>query len=418
MIEAGPSLPTWAVATSIGMVLLPPLLGAWLAQGRGVGVLVLSGVLVLLDVAWLRTPLWDAVWVAGGLAAGALVSSWMPALRARALLLGGLLGGAALAEVVGRGLLPEVGRAPVTVRPWMRVGTMFPNGLGGTLGDEAAACALAFAEPADPERPPAVLHLGDSIVHGSGVRPEEAVVAQLGRNEPAVHHRVAATPGVGPDVLLLALRRQLQRGPWDQVVLYLFPGNDVAEVDWPYACCPGGPLLDASLGARCEAPTHPSSIELWLQSSPPPLPIRVGGEVSRVLAHVDARWSGWRGRQVHGFTPSTIEAGQRRVVAIAIAMTAEVRAAGAVPTVVVLPDPRPDPRGNLTADVVASLTRAGVDPVDARAWLASAGPEDFVDPIHLSPAGHARLAAWLGPELTRRRTSLGARGPQDEVAPR
>jgi lysophospholipase L1-like esterase len=386
----------WAVAGASGLVAGPLLVGAAVRRPAVAGGVAFG---VLAAAAWFRLPLWDAVWVAALVVAGAALAR---AARPGLVVLGVGLG-VGVAELVGRALLPDVARAPVWVAPWTPVGDDFPTVLGSSLGDEARACALALASPVDVPHAAGVLHLGDSLVFGTGVNPEQAVVAVLARAEPEAGHVVAASPGVSADVLWLAARRRLPLAPWREVVLYVFAGNDLSELDWPYLCCPGGPLLDASLRPRCESAVTPAPASLWLASSPPPLPVRLGGDFSRVLAHLDARWSGWRRRHVHGFDdPAGAEARARpRLVRIAEAFAADVRAAGAVPVIVVLPDVgTPDER---TGPVVAALVAAGLDPIDARPWAVTLGPADRVDPIHLSPSGHAALAAWLGPRLAARR---------------
>src|SRR5205814_1109215 len=74
-----------------------------------------------------------------------------------------------------------------------------------------------------------VLHVGDSLVAGTGVAPADAFPAVLGRAQPGVAHVNAGIPGTGTDYQLLLLREWLARLRADVVVHYVF-SNDVDEL--------------------------------------------------------------------------------------------------------------------------------------------------------------------------------------------
>ncbi len=393
-------LPDWALPAALAETLLPLAVGAVL--GRWVGVRALwaaSAVAVVADVVLVRLAVWDVVWACAALTLGA---AWFRMEGKQRLLVGaGVLVAGGMAEVLARAVLPAVTLAPVWVPPWQVVDEHFPNVLGGNATDETLACDLAFEDPSAPLGT-AVLHLGDSLVFGSGVNPDQTFVRALAAADPARQHVVRAAPGVGPDVLLLAARRALAHGPYEQVVLYLFAGNDLAELGFPYVCCPDGPLLQDDLMARCPARVEPSALEVLLSQSPPPLPLRVASEASRVAAHVQVRWAGWRGRGVHWF--GDVQGGQERGLTLLAQIVgrfgAEVTSMGASPVVVVLAERGGDAARHAAFVKAASAT--GLPVVDAAPFFAQASDADFVDPIHLSEAGHRALAVWLRPRLVRR----------------
>jgi len=53
------------------------------------------------------------------------------------------------------------------------------------------------------------------------------------------------------------------------------------------------------------------------------------------------------------------------------------------------------------SEAVARLTAAGIRVIDANEYLQSvgSGPDDFIDVVHLSPSGHARIAELLATEI-------------------
>jgi hypothetical protein len=125
-----------------------------------------------------------------------------------------------------------------------------------------------------------VLHLGDSMVYGLGVERAEAFPAQLEALEPGTVHVNSGIPGLAPDVELLLMRRWLERTSFDLVVVHLFTGNDVIEMDTAFPFCGDGPLLDYESSpprARCPAPSSRfarSRLSWMLAHSPPPYALR------------------------------------------------------------------------------------------------------------------------------------------------
>src|SRR5262249_32973640 len=77
----------------------------------------------------------------------------------------------------------------------------------------------------------------------------------------------------------------------DLVVVHLFPGNDVDDMDQPIACCDDGPLLDYrpdGAVARCPHVSWPAgegeSLGWFARHSPPPYPLLYGARRSDLLS--------------------------------------------------------------------------------------------------------------------------------------
>ena len=109
---------------------------------------------------------------------------------------------------------------------------------------------------------------------------------------PAEEHLNLGISNTGTDAHLLVARAWLAPLGATGVVLHVFPGNDIAEIDMPYPCCDDGPLLDYANSppiARCAAPIWRFSRGALLAQGPPPFPLRVLA-VHSTLAHRLASW--------------------------------------------------------------------------------------------------------------------------------
>ena len=140
----------------------------------------------------------------------------------------------------------------------------------------------------------AVVHLGDSLTFGSGVGETEAFPALLMRAPPARGTSTSAYGRVGTDFEYLLMEKILAEQTPAMVVLHVYAGNDISDIDRPYECCDGGPLLTYETGvpmARCSTPRWGISLASRAGRSPPPFPLRVATAYSYAARHAAARFS-------------------------------------------------------------------------------------------------------------------------------
>jgi lysophospholipase L1-like esterase len=263
---------------------------------------------------------------------------------------------------------------------------------------------------------PVTLHVGDSMVEGVGVSPEQAFPALLADRDPSSNHVNAGFASRSIDAELLLVRAWTKRLPVAKVVLYVFGYNDLAELDRAYPCCPGGPLLDASpeANARCPEPGLPSGLFARLAASPAPYPVRVATARSALARRIATALAVAGNRA--GAPADDADPGARwdRFAAILRALQRELDAKKIPFIVVYLParasleDPSPKSTGDHTLrgrvlDLAASIGATAIDPWEiledavrrdgaARVYLP---PPD----IHLTPEGHHLLASFLAPRL-------------------
>lgn len=263
----------------------------------------------------------------------------------------------------------------------------------------------------------AVLHVGDSMVEGEWVDATETFVHALGRLDQGVAHINGGIAGNGPDFHLQLIRAWTSRATVDEVVVYLFSGNDLDDIDQRYACCRGGPLLEYRNGVarpRCGQPDWRFPYRAWVSMSPPPYFLRW------------ATWCSVFARRVPGVLVNLGELldrpldeemrwGHLETVLRTIRMEADERGLGL--TVVMLPlrtdldapDPKSTP-GRERYDRMADIARsAGIRVLDSWDLLETAVLEKgssawFMDvgnrnDIHFNQAGHALVATWLFEEL-------------------
>ena len=324
---------------------------------------------------------------------------------------------------------PLVGWAPRPLAP-----ISDPNvaraaaGLGRVAGPETPtrhdARGWREAVPPDAQQGPQVLLVGDSSVWGSGVAWEGTLGRQLARAAAAagatVDVRVGAAPGWSSVQMMLALDRWLDGGARPAVVV-LYPANSDQMI---------------ARGAPDEA---------WLHGAQARARPWLGRSVAlRWLLHARDR------------ARPPADGGGPRVRPVAFASVlrqtlARVRAAGAVPVVLVPPSPldaqaapadrvgpirspadaarcatllqqshvQPRP-GSLGYRCAMALAAAGdgVPLIDGPAAILAAGTAGggpyFWDTIHPTAAGHAVLAAAVWPAV---QAALGAAGGAAGAAP-
>ena len=145
--------------------------------------------------------------------------------------------------------------------------------------------------PAAKPELPRVLHVGDSMVEGREVLTQLRFTELLNGMDEAHHHLNAGFSGTGPDHHYRLIKVWLERFKPSAVVLYLYPGNDLLDMDRDYACADAGPLLDGALNIRSETPQWSFPLRALLARSPPPYLLRVASSFSDLAAHSSAAFS-------------------------------------------------------------------------------------------------------------------------------
>lgn len=161
-----------------------------------------------------------------------------------------------------------------------------------------------FSEPERwPRRPGVarVLHIGDSLTASAELpipgRFESLLSASLG-----AEHLNLGMSSVSTDFELQVARLWIERLRPDEVVLHVYEGNDIYEIDRPYVYCDDGPLLGptaAGLPWRCPTPRLRVSRRRLLAQGPCPTALRVLAPHS-ALAH---RLLGGCERAIRGLAP-------------------------------------------------------------------------------------------------------------------
>jgi lysophospholipase L1-like esterase len=268
----------------------------------------------------------------------------------------------------------------------------------------------------------AVVHLGDSLTFGSGVGETEAFPALLDARATGTRHVNFGVWAVGTDFEYLLMEKILAEQTPAMVVLHVYAGNDISDIDRPYECCDGGPLLTYETGvpmARCSTPRWGISLASRAGRSPPPFPLRVATAYSYAARHAAARFS----RLVFRFDapPNFIgaegeasEEGWEHFTAILARMRDELRRRG-IPFVVdilpsrwaldsTIPAEAPSYRsGRRIAAIAADLGIRTLDPWDVlRAAVQRDGSSRYFlgdSDIHFTPEGHRLMANWLAEHL-------------------
>lgn len=261
-----------------------------------------------------------------------------------------------------------------------------------------------------------VLHVGDSMTYGSGVRPHERFTALLDAMKPEVAHLNGSVPGSGTDLQLLVIRQWLKRVRLDLVVLHFFVGNDIYDMNRPYPACDDQPVLrytEAGPVPRCPQP-------LWggggrRLKSPAPYALRVSTSFSVAAQHICALL--WRisHSRVSSFDESLA---WRQLEAVLRAIRDAARTRG-VPLVVNLIPYRAsfeEKSANMDAlrrhrrksiELMRRLDVPAIDPHDLfakRVRVGGSGALFLASPpgdVHFNPKGHRLMADVLAEELPR-----------------
>jgi hypothetical protein len=268
---------------------------------------------------------------------------------------------------------------------------------------------------------PRVLHLGDSMVTSASIGDALPFPALLEQLDPARHHIGGGVPGTSTDLQLAVARAWLDRASFSQVVLHLFSGNDIVELDRAYTCTDAGPVLDEAARLRFAEPRWAYPLGLIVVRTPPPYPLRVLGTVSVAAAQLVSGF----GALTHSLDEPMglategqlgTDAQWRRFDQLLRAFADELAARGVPLTVTVLPhrafleaaDPASVPTFEAHNRMVAVARGLGLRTLDAGEPFAEAVRRDgsqrtFADTtdydVHFSAEGHRLFAAWLAERL-------------------
>jgi lysophospholipase L1-like esterase len=271
------------------------------------------------------------------------------------------------------------------------------------------------------EHAPLVVHLGDSMTYGEGVAEEETFPALLDARQPTVIHRNYGVWAVGTDFEYLLLQRILEVHSPTMVVLHVYLGNDIYDIDRPYACCDAGPLLDYSEGepiARCVSARWRFPLTLRLGRSPPPYPLRVATSWSYAAGYGATAFSRLASafESGAGFIRTEGEATESDWEHFREILTKVLDELP--PNVELIVNLLPTRQALETADPTASAAyragqraatvtkQLGIRTLDAWDVLADAvkrdgSPRYFREhDIHFTPEGHQLLANWLETQLS------------------
>ncbi len=265
----------------------------------------LGPTLLLLALPLSRIPVscWDLLQVAALLGGGLFFGLHEAASRVGwgrwALAGSGVLAGLLMLEIGSR-LLPEpVGFFPDpagaslllnlegegALDDWQQAPMAFPQRSPGAVAER-----LRFAKAGLPR----VLHVGDSMVHGTTIGLASTWVARLDARDPDHSHVNLGVPGTGPDYYALVIRNWCRLGETSEVVLYLLGDSDLRDIDRRYLFCGGGSLMryaDGRADYNCPDPRWSDSVADLLWNHPPPFVVRVLSRASAGARHlVAAHW--------------------------------------------------------------------------------------------------------------------------------
>lgn len=256
---------------------------------------------------------------------------------------------------------------------------------------------------------PSVLHVGDSMVQGTGRARNASFTFTLSELDTGRHHVNLAVAGTGPDFYWLTAMNWSEVLLPEKVVFYIFLGNDLRDAGRSYAFCDNGPLYEDTDGGyrlRCLTPKYGGLSLRRLLTAPAPHAVRLAtgfSAVARALAAtpmlVLERFERW---QDDG-------QGVDRVLRVLSAARKQLQAMGIGLHVVLLPYRRAlenpatlgEQHRSLHEQLVAGCREMNVRVTDAWALFDNAEGRDLLflndipEDVHFSVEGHRRLARWL-----------------------
>ncbi len=288
---------------------------------------------------------------------------------------------------------------------------------------------------------PVVLHLGDSMVWGTGAGgPDAAFPRRLEELNPEHSHVNAGFRGSSTDGQWLVSKSWLPLLAPKAIVHYVFLGNDIHELDRACICCDMQQLVDYEGGPhqRCGSANYHVPLRERLELAPAPYLVRaaalhsafaaqiVGGFAKLGPVLVGTGLGGHRYGYIRvgldrrpevyehfGLLESVLRddaesIGARFVVVLLVSRQTVTRSLGGTPRA----HDSWDGDGMAGRDRVLSILRANrIDVIDtlefmqavvgledSDSYFASDTPGDF----HFSGRGHERFAGWLWPQLQER----------------
>ncbi len=273
-----------------------------------------------------------------------------------------------------------------------------------------------------------VLHVGDSMVHGTTLERRRTFPALMSEMDGLTAHLNAGVPGTGPDYYYQLVLNWLEHIQVELVVLHLFAGGDLTDMDRSYAFCNNGPLLEYLRDGPqplCPSPTPGKLDTLSRWQSPPPYLLRLAAGSSAAARHLCALFYRFPGLWNHRLQGKK-QAEHLEQILTALAARLSQRGIGLL--VVVLPHRRAledgsEERRRRSTELVEIANRAGVTALDAYPPLAAGAKDlgtdlflpDVPGDIHFSAEGHRLLARWMLHQL---HEMEGALGPPQTSQPR
>lgn len=265
-----------------------------------------------------------------------------------------------------------------------------------------------------------VLHLGDSMVAAGDVGFGEGFADVLSRETGDAHINLGVSNS-STDLHLMVFRTWQPRIHGALAVLHLFTGNDLDEIDRPYAFCGAGPLLgprSQGMPSLCPTPRWRLSRPVLIAQGPSPYPLRVLAFYSALARQVTWRIEQSMNRSPHR-SPPRVEGPQRwnRIRDAVETLRDEAARAGVSFVVVTLPfhsailgatpAVRAQTRGEYQRflDLVRAAGVRSLDPLPEleAAVNAQPGARWFLPPSpHFDVDGHRWYARWLSQRLPAR----------------
>ncbi len=297
---------------------------------------------------------------------------------------------------------------------------------GSNAGCDALYGALDPASSVRGDRP-LVLHIGDSMVAGSGVRPEDTFVARLNGSDSPFEHLNAGVSGVSTDIEYLFLKRELKelktRGKAAPrlVVLHFNTNNDIEGMDGPEPCTGDASVLTYVDGvkARYDVPT-PDRLT-WsdlVRQSPAPYPLRIATSFSFLARHL---------MRVFEFAPPVPpEATAWPHLQLVLTEIRDRLKTEGIPLVMdVLPDrdtlesdhPQGEKHWRVRQQVQELARTLGIPTIDSwdflNATIRRVGLETIFLPgdVHFNAEGHRVIAEWLRGQLRPRLSGIRSPAP-------
>jgi hypothetical protein len=267
-----------------------------------------------------------------------------------------------------------------------------------------------------------VLHVGDSMLEARRQGGRSGSAELCDRHDVGRRHINAGFAGTGPDFHLRLLQSWLPLIKPSAVFVWVYTGNDLADIDRPYACCGQGPLLrwstaGAAPTSLCPQPNWKVPTRARLARSPPPWLLRSTARWSVAAQHISDLFVLAAGTLEPGMGPAQgdgfAQAAWDKHRQLTAQMRAEISRHGARTIFVLIPH-----RGALQNALTAGhpstpttyqrlhkqLLSTGSTVISTWPTLKSAyqryGERLYVDREHLATAGHAAIAPLLLRQLS------------------